>query len=55
METVAEVINAGFVARDLHGVDVVSSGLGHEVGAIGGACAVMDSLLSPKASALLLR
>ncbi|GAA3703899.1 ROK family protein [Arthrobacter ginkgonis] len=51
---VAEVINAGFVARDLHGVKVVSSDLGHLVGAIGGACAVMDAVLSPKASALLL-
>ncbi|GER23923.1 transcriptional regulator [Zafaria cholistanensis] len=55
LATVAEVINGGFVARDLHGISVVSSDLGHQVGAIGGACAVMDALLSPKASALLLR
>jgi predicted NBD/HSP70 family sugar kinase len=43
-----------FVARAIHEVEVVGSGLGHEVGAIGGACLVLDHALSPKASGLLL-
>ena len=54
-EDVAEVINDRFSAKDVHGIDVVDSGLGPEVAAIGGGCAVLDASLSPKASVLLLR
>ncbi|NKX51643.1 ROK family transcriptional regulator [Arthrobacter deserti] len=43
-----------FVARAIHEVEVAGPGLGHEVGAIGGACLVLDHALSPKASGLLL-
>jgi predicted NBD/HSP70 family sugar kinase len=43
-----------FVASAVHGVEVAGSALGHEVGAIGGACLVLDHALSPKASGLLL-
>ncbi|MFD1212559.1 ROK family protein [Arthrobacter sp. GCM10027362] len=43
-----------FVARAIHEVEVTGSALGHEVGAIGGACLVLDHVLSPKASGLLL-
>lgn len=43
-----------FVARAIHEVEVVGSGLGHEVGAIGGGCLVLDHVLSPKATGLLL-
>lgn len=54
MDTVAEVINGRFTAKDVHAIQVLSSTLGPQVGAIGGACAVLDATLSPKASALLL-
>lgn len=49
-----EEINARFVSRAIHRVEVASSSLGFEVGAIGGACLVLDDALSPKASGLLL-
>ncbi|MEE1622247.1 ROK family transcriptional regulator [Zafaria sp. Z1313] len=55
IDEVGEIINERFSVRSIHGVRVVSSTLGANVGAIGGACAVLDAALSPKASALLLR
>lgn len=55
LDGVREVINERFSSKNVHGIEVRSSTLGHEVGAIGGACAVMDATLSPKAAALLLR
>lgn len=50
----SDIINRNFVVKEIHDVEVVSSRLGDEVGAIGGACLVLDKMLSPKASALLL-
>jgi predicted NBD/HSP70 family sugar kinase len=55
LKTVTRVINERFTAKDIHPIRVESSKLGHRNAAIGGACAVMDATLSPKASALLLR
>ncbi|GAA4377820.1 ROK family transcriptional regulator [Paeniglutamicibacter cryotolerans] len=55
LEQAALVINERFTPKDVHGIEVLSSRLGFEVGAIGGACAIMDAMFSPKASALLLR
>lgn len=53
-ETVDEVINERFSAKEVHGISVVGSELGPEVAAIGGGCAVLDASLSPKPSVLLL-
>jgi predicted NBD/HSP70 family sugar kinase len=47
-------IREQFVARAIHEVEVQGSALGHEVGAIGGACLVLDHAFSPKPSGLLL-
>ena len=55
LEDVSSIINERFISKNVHAVEVRSSSLGHEVGAIGGACVVMDANLSPKAAALLLR
>lgn len=55
LEGVREVINERFSSKNVHAVEVRSSALGPESGAIGGACAVLDANLSPKAAALLLR
>lgn len=55
LEQMNQVINERFTPKDIHGIEVLSSKLGSEVGAIGGACAIMDAMFSPKASALLLR
>ncbi|MDO5745521.1 MAG: ROK family protein [Micrococcaceae bacterium] len=55
LDEVRAIINERFNSKNVHAIEVRSSTLGHEVGAIGGACAIMDASLSPKAAALLLR
>jgi predicted NBD/HSP70 family sugar kinase len=42
------------VARSIHRIDVVGTGLGEDVGAIGAACLVLDHALAPRAARLLL-
>lgn len=58
-ELVAEDVEAAvqrrFALRTVHEITTRTSTLGSQVGAIGGACVVMDASLSPKATALLLR
>ncbi|GHD10496.1 ROK family transcriptional regulator [Zhihengliuella salsuginis] len=49
------ILQERFLMKDVHELEVLTSELGHNLGAIGGACAVLDAALSPKASALLLR
>jgi predicted NBD/HSP70 family sugar kinase len=49
-----EEIQKHFVARDIHQLEVVGSDLGEQVGAIGGACLVLDQAFSPKTRGLLL-
>lgn len=41
-------------ARSVHRVDVVGTGVGEDVGAIGAACLVLDDSLAPRAARLLL-
>ncbi|WP_309081221.1 ROK family transcriptional regulator [Zhihengliuella sp.] len=54
IEDAREAIQSQFLMSSVHRLDVETSSLGHHLGAIGGACAVLDAALSPKASALLL-
>jgi len=54
-EQMTSAINRRFALRSVHEIETRTSSLGSKVGAIGGACAVMDASLSPKATALLLR
>ncbi|RZU60613.1 ROK family transcriptional regulator [Zhihengliuella halotolerans] len=54
-EDMDRILQERFLMKDVHELDVRTSELGHNLGAIGGACAVLDAALSPKASALLLR
>lgn len=42
------------VARSIHRVDVVGTGVGEDVGAVGAACLVLDDALAPRAARLLL-
>lgn len=42
------------VARSIHRVEVVGTGVGEDVGAIGAACLVLDHALAPRAARLLL-
>jgi predicted NBD/HSP70 family sugar kinase len=55
LDVAERVINERFTAKNVHSIAVSNSQLGHEAGAVGGACVVLDRALSPKASALLLR
>ena len=41
-------------ARSVHRVEVVGTGVGEDVGAIGAACLVLDDALAPRAARLLL-
>lgn len=42
------------VARSIHRIEVVGTGVGEDVGAIGAACLVLDHALAPRAARLLL-
>ena len=55
IDDVQSAIQRRFGLRTVHDIETRSSLLGANVGAIGGACVVMDASLSPKATALLLR
>lgn len=54
-DDVDAAVKRRFGLRGVHELGTRSSTLGSQVGAIGGACVVMDASLSPKATALLLR
>ncbi|MBP2398465.1 putative NBD/HSP70 family sugar kinase [Glutamicibacter protophormiae] len=54
-EDVDAAVKRRFGLRTVHDIDTRTSTLGANVGAVGGACVVMDASLSPKATALLLR
>ncbi|MFJ2620927.1 ROK family protein [Glutamicibacter sp. NPDC087344] len=54
-EDVDAAVKRRFALRAVHEVETRTSTLGANVGAVGGACVVMDASLSPKATALLLR
>ncbi|GAA3299642.1 ROK family protein [Glutamicibacter nicotianae] len=54
-DQVQDAIGRRFALRGVHEIETRTSELGSNVGAIGGACVVMDASLSPKATALLLR
>lgn len=55
LEPVAAVINRHFLGAGSHAVTVQNTALGTSVGAMGGACLILDSHISPRASSLLLR
>jgi len=54
-DRVAEEINASFRGSLHREISVTSSSLGGWIGAVGGACVVLEDLLAPKTSGLLLR
>ncbi len=51
---IPDLIRAGSDTRDIHSTDVVASGVGEDVGAIGAACLVLEHALAPRAQRLLL-
>ncbi|MFJ4169237.1 ROK family transcriptional regulator [Paenarthrobacter sp. NPDC089714] len=52
--SVPQLIAQNSAARMIHGIDVVGSGVGEDVGAIGAACLVLEHTLAPRAQRLLL-
>ncbi|MFI2562595.1 ROK family transcriptional regulator [Paenarthrobacter sp. NPDC018779] len=52
--SVPELIAQNSAARMIHGIEVVGSGVGEDVGAIGAACLVLEHTLAPRAQRLLL-
>lgn len=55
LEPVSEIINRNHLGAGSHEVTVRNTALGTSVGAMGGACVILDSHISPRASSLLLR
>ncbi|MGP0223034.1 ROK family transcriptional regulator [Paenarthrobacter sp. NCHU4564] len=54
LDRVPAQIAANSAAGMIHGIDVVGSGVGEDVGAIGAACLVLEHTLAPRAQRLLL-
>ncbi|MEE2523449.1 ROK family transcriptional regulator [Pseudarthrobacter sp. J75] len=51
---IPDAINGASAAAVIHNVEVVSSGVGEDVGAVGAACLVLEHTLAPRAQRLLL-
>ncbi|WP_024816893.1 ROK family transcriptional regulator [Arthrobacter sp. 31Y] len=54
MERVPQLLDKNNAARMIHDLEVVGSGVGEDVGAIGAACLVLEHMLAPRAQRLLL-
>ncbi|MCA4131284.1 ROK family protein [Arthrobacter sp. M4] len=54
LDMIPELLDENLAARMIHSVDVVGTGVGEDVGAIGAACLVLEHTLAPRAQRLLL-
>jgi predicted NBD/HSP70 family sugar kinase len=54
LERVPGLLDKNSAARMIHGLEVVGTGVGEDVGAIGAACLVLEHMLAPRAQRLLL-
>lgn len=54
LDQVPELINQNSDAGNIHGIEVVGTGVGEDVGAVGAACLVLEHTLAPRAQRLLL-
>ena len=54
LEKIPALLDANSAARLIHTVEVVGTGVGEDVGAIGAACLVLEHMLAPRAQRLLL-
>ncbi len=54
LAVVPDLINQDSAARLIHSIEVVGTGVGEDVGAIGAACLVLEHMLAPRAQRLLL-
>lgn len=54
LELIPPLLDENSAARRIHGIEVVGTGVGEDVGAIGAACLVLEHALAPRAQRLLL-
>ncbi|WP_104173099.1 ROK family transcriptional regulator [Arthrobacter sp. Y81] len=54
LDRVPQLLAENSAARKIHGVEVVGTGVGEDVGAVGAACLVLEHTLAPRAQRLLL-
>jgi predicted NBD/HSP70 family sugar kinase len=54
LELVPGLVAENSATRKIHGIDVVGTGIGEDVGAIGAACLVLEHTLAPRSQRLLL-
>ena len=54
LERIPELVREGSATRKIHAVEVVGTGVGEDVGAIGAACLVLERTLAPRSQRLLL-
>lgn len=54
LERIPELVREGSATRKIHEIEVVGTGVGEDVGAIGAACLVLERTLAPRSQRLLL-
>jgi predicted NBD/HSP70 family sugar kinase len=54
LDLIPQLLAENSAARQIHGIEVVGTGVGEDVGAIGAACLVLEHTLAPRAQRLLL-
>ncbi|WP_426999166.1 ROK family transcriptional regulator [Pseudarthrobacter sp. N5] len=54
LDRIPELLSRNSAARKIHAIEVVGTGVGEDVGAIGAACLVLEHTLAPRAQRLLL-
>ena len=54
LERVPALVREGSATRKIHEIEVVGTGVGEDVGAIGAACLVLERMLAPRSQRLLL-
>ncbi|WP_311380142.1 ROK family transcriptional regulator [Arthrobacter sp. ISL-72] len=54
LDRVPDLLTENSAAREIHGIEVVGTGVGEDVGAVGAACLVLEHTLAPRAQRLLL-
>ncbi|MBT2513555.1 ROK family transcriptional regulator [Arthrobacter sp. ISL-30] len=54
LDRIPDLLMENSAARKIHGIEVVGTGVGEDVGAVGAACLVLEHTLAPRAQRLLL-
>lgn len=54
LDRIPQLLSDNSAARQIHGIEVVGTGVGEDVGAIGAACLVLEHTLAPRSQRLLL-